>query len=160
MNPGSWLLWGFVATLTMTTMLAGSQGMRLTRLNVPYLLGTLATPDRDRAKLVGFFVHLVNGWLFSLVYVALFESWHRATWWLGALVGAAQAAFVLCAALPLLPAFHPRMATETEGPTGARQIEPPGFLGLHYGARTPLSVALAHILFGMILGAFYHLRAA
>ena len=42
------------------------------------------TPNRDRAKLVGFVVHLVNGWMFSLLYVAAFHAWGRASWWLGA----------------------------------------------------------------------------
>jgi hypothetical protein len=47
------------------------------------------------------------------------------------------------------------MANEQYGPTVARQLEPPGFLGLHYGIRTPISVLIAHIIFGAILGSFY-----
>ena len=38
--------------------------------------------------------------------------------------------------------------------TRVQQLEPPGFLGLHYGVRTPLSVVLSHLAFGAILGAF------
>ena len=53
MNWGSWLLWGFVATVVLTAILAGSQGLGMTRMNIPYLLGTIFTPNRDRAKLVG-----------------------------------------------------------------------------------------------------------
>ena len=59
---------------------------------------------------------------------------------------------------PILPALHPRMANEQYGPTIVRQLEPPGFLGLHYGWRTPLSVLLAHAIFGAILGAFYVIK--
>jgi hypothetical protein len=51
--------------------------------------------------------------------------------------------------------MHPRMASETRGPTVVRQLEPPGFLGCNYGARTPLSVMLAHAIYGAILGGFY-----
>jgi len=47
------------------------------------------------------------------------------------------------------------MANEQYGPTVVRQLEPPGFFGLHYGIRTPISVLVAHIIFGVILGAFY-----
>jgi hypothetical protein len=36
-----------------------------------------------------------------------------------------------------------------------RQLEPPGFLALNYGFQTPVSVIIAHIVFGVILGAFY-----
>ena len=64
MNLSSWLLWGFVGTLVLTTVMSASQGMRFTRMSLPYMLGTIVTPDRDRAKLFGFLLHLVNGWLF------------------------------------------------------------------------------------------------
>jgi len=37
-----------------------------------------------------------------------------------------------------------------------RQLEPPGFLGLHYGIQTPISIVLAHVAFGAVLGGFYH----
>ena len=127
----------------------------MTRMNIPYLLGTILTPDRNRAKLIGFFLHFANGWLFSLVYVAAFQILHKATWWLGAIIGLVQAIFVLTMTLPVLPALHPRMADEQYGPTVVRQLEPPGFLGLHYGIRTPISVLVAHTIFGIILGAFY-----
>lgn len=69
MNWGSWLLWGFVSTVVLTTLMAGSQGLGQSRMNLPYLLGTMFTPNRDRAKVVGILVHFINGWLFSLLYV-------------------------------------------------------------------------------------------
>ncbi len=160
MNWGSWLLWGFVATLALTTVMAGSQGLRLTRMNIPYMLGAMFTPSRDRAKLIGFGLHLLNGWLFSLAYVAAFRSWGRATWWAGAAIGLAQAVFVLTVGMSLMPGLHPRMASEQEGPTVTRQLEPPGFLALNYGYQTPVSVLLAHLIYGAILGMFYTLPAA
>ena len=55
MNWGSWLLWGFASTVVLTSILAGSQGIGLTRMNIPYMLGTIFTPSRDRAKFIGFF---------------------------------------------------------------------------------------------------------
>ncbi len=155
MNVVSWLLWGFVATIVLTTIMSASQGLHLTRMNLPYMLGTMFTPSRDRAKLLGFSIHVVNGWLFSLLYIAAFEAWGRATWWLGAAVGLVHVAFVLTAGMRILPGLHPRMASETHGPTVTRQLEPPGFLALNYGAQTPLSAVAAHLVFGAILGAFY-----
>ncbi len=155
MNWRDWLLGSFLATLALTTVMAASQGLRLTRINLPYILGAIFTPDRQRAKLIGFLVHLLNGWAFSLVYIAIFHAWGRATWWAGAAVGVAQALFVLTAGMSLLPSLHPRMASEETGPTVTRQLEPPGFLALNYGYQTPLSVLLAHLIYGAILGAFY-----
>lgn len=157
MNVAGWLLWGFVATLVLSALMTASQTARLTRMSLPYLLGTMFTPDRDRAQLVGFLVHLVNGWLLSLVYVAAFHSWGFATWWAGAAIGAVHAAFVLTAGMAIFPALHPRMASEQQGPTVRRQIEPPGFLALHYGVQTPLSLLAAHLVFGALFGAFYRI---
>jgi hypothetical protein len=155
MNWPSWLLRGFVGTVVLTTILAASHGLGLTRMNIPYLLGTIFTPNRDRAKLIGVGVHFVNGWVFSLIYVAAFHSWGHAAWWLGSLIGLVHALFVLAVGVSFLPALHPRMANEQYGPTVVRQLEPPGFLALHYGVRTPISVIVAHLAFGAILGAFY-----
>jgi hypothetical protein len=118
----------------------------------------MLTPDRDRAKLVGFGIHLLNGWLFAFVYAAAFQSWRRATWWLGALIGLVHGGFVLLGGVSTLSAVHPRIASEQQGPTPTRQLEPPGFLALNYGRRTPLSVLSAHVIYGAILGAFYRLK--
>ncbi|MGI9115992.1 MAG: hypothetical protein ACR2FX_13400 [Chthoniobacterales bacterium] len=155
MNWGSWLLWGFASTVVLTSIVAVSQGLGMTRMNLPYLLGTMFTPDRDRAKLIGIFLHFVNGWIFSLIYVTAFQALGRSTWWFGGLIGLVHAIFVLTVGLPILSALHPRIANEQYGPTVARQLEPPGFLGLHYGIRTPISVLIAHTIFGAILGGFY-----
>ncbi|MBF6592713.1 MAG: hypothetical protein IVW57_19555 [Ktedonobacterales bacterium] len=158
MNTRSISLWGFVGTLVLTTLMAGSQALGLTRMNLPYLLGTMVTSDRDRAKLLGFGMHLVSGWLFAALYAAAFQSWRRATWWLGAAIGMVHALFVLVVASSVLHTIHPRMASEEQGPTPTRQLEPPGFLALNYGRRTPLSLILSHLVYGGILGAFYRLR--
>ncbi len=151
------MLWGFISTLLMTTMEAGAQSLGLTRIDFPFMVGTIFTTDRDRAKIYGFLAHVLNGWAFSLLYVLAFEAWHEATWWRGALIGAVHALFVLLVVMSIMPGIHPRMASEQHGPTAARQLEPPGFLGLNYGVQTPLSIFLAHIVFGAVLGAFYHL---
>ena len=152
------MLWGFASTVVLTSILAGSQGAGLTRMNIPYMLGTIFTPDRDKAKFIGFVFHFANGWIFSFIYVAAFQLMGRSTWWFGGLIGLVQAVFVLTMLMSILPALHPRMANEQYGPTVVRQLEPPGFLGLHYGLRTPVSVLLAHIVFGAIIGAFYTVK--
>ena len=158
MKPGSVLFPGFAATVVLTSLLAGSQGLGLTRINLPYLLGTMFTPDGDRARLVGFGAHMVNGWLFARAYGATFERLGRPVWWLGAAIGLVHAAFVLLAAMPALPSLHPRMASEGQGPTPTRQLQPPGFMALNYGRRTPFSVVMAHVAYGAMLGVLYQPR--
>jgi uncharacterized membrane protein YagU involved in acid resistance len=158
MNWHSWLLWGFISTIVLTTLMAGSQGLGMTRMNIPYLLGTIFTPNRDRAKILGFLAHLFNGWIFSLIYVAAFELLDRATYWIGGLLGLLHALLVLFVIIPILPGMHPRMASDQQGPTVVRQLEPPGFLAWHYGMQTPISVTIAHIFYGIILGSLYQLN--
>jgi len=46
------------------------------------------------------------------------------------------------------------MASEYDGPTALRQLEPPGFLGLNYGSRTPLTTLLGQAVYGAVLGGF------
>ena len=121
MRPDAWLLWGFAGTLVLTTLMAASQSLGLTRVSLPYLLGTMLTPSRDRAKPLGFLFHLVNGWIFALIYLAAFHALGRATWWLGAAIGFVHASFVLTVGMRLLPGLHPRMASERQGPTAGRR---------------------------------------
>jgi hypothetical protein len=54
--------------------MAGSQGLGLSRMNFSFMLGTMFTPNRDQAKLIGFGVHFLNGWICASVYAAAFES--------------------------------------------------------------------------------------
>ena len=159
MSIGSILLWGFIATLVLTGTLAASQMLGLSRMSLPFILGTVVAGDRSRAMVVGFAMHLVAGWLFALIYALVFQALGQATWWLGALGGLIHGLFVLLVLLPLLPEVHPRMATERQGPTPTRMLQPPGFLALHYGRRTPFASLIAHVAYGVILGSFYHLAA-
>ncbi|SRR5581483_6117473 len=158
MNWGNWVISGFIATLALSTLLAMSQGLRLTRMNVPYMLGTIITPEREKARVYGFLAHFVNGWFFSFFYVYIFQIRHTANWWFGLLIGLGHALFVLTVVTTLIPSLHPRMASEQKGATTQRRLEPPGFMALNYGYQTPLSVFVAHAAFGAILGSLYQLR--
>jgi len=158
MNLPSILLWGFAATVVLTTLTLAGQSFGLTRIDMPFIIGTMVTPDRDRAKLIGYAMHLFNGWVFAIVYALFFENLHKATWWFGAAIGAAQGIVVVVALLPLLPGIHPRMVSDFRGPEPTRLLEPPGFLSTNYGRATPLITILAHAIYGAILGASYVVR--
>ena len=155
MNVASALLWGFVATLVMTTIMSASHGLGLSRMSIPFMLGTMFTPDRNRAPFVGFLVHIAMGWIFAFLYAAGFQTLGRATWWMGAVAGVVHGLVVLIALMPLLPGLHPRMASEHQGPEPTRNLEPPGFLALNYGRQTPLAALVAHLVYGAVLGGFY-----
>lgn len=152
---GSLALWGFAATIVMTTIMSMAQELRQSRMSLPFILGSIFTPDRDRAQLIGFIGHLINGWLFAMLYAFIFESWAQAGWLLGAVLGLIHGLFILTFVIPALAGIHPRMASERHGPTPTRQLQPPGFMGRNYGWRTPIITLLAHGVYGCILGGLY-----
>ena len=129
MNWPAILLAGFAGTLVLTSLESGAQQLHLTRMSLPYLLGAMFTPSRDRAKVIGFFAHLVNGQLLALLYVAIFNAMGGSGAVRGTLIGLIHSAVVLLVVVPLLPSIHPRMASVHQGPTELRHIEPPGPLG-------------------------------
>lgn len=157
MNVPSVLLWGFLATLVMTLAMTGSQGLGLSRMSLPFILGTMVTPDVTRARILGMVLHLAIGIVFAFLYGAVFEALAMANWWLGLILGTGHGFVMLMLLLPLLPGLHPRMASETTGPDPTRNLEPPGFLALNYGRRTPLMGMVGHLVYGVILGSFYEL---
>jgi hypothetical protein len=156
-NILSILLWGFVATIALTTIMSVSHGIGMTRMSIPFLLGTMLTPNRDRALVVGNAFHVFNGCVFALLYAAMFEGMGRTTSWLGAGIGLVHGLFVLAVGMPALPGLHPRMVSEYYGPTPNRRLQPPGFLALNYGHRTPIVTIVAHLVYGAIIGGFYEL---
>jgi uncharacterized membrane protein YagU involved in acid resistance len=155
MNLPSILLWGFAATIVLTALTIAAQSLGLTRIDLPFIIGTMLTSNRDRAKVIGTLFHVVNGWVFAIVYALFFEQMRMATWWLGLAFGAVQGIFVVVALLPILPGMHPRMVSEFRGPEPTRLLEPPGFLAVNYGRMTPLVLIAGHAIYGLILGTFY-----
>jgi len=158
MNVSSILLWGFAATILLTSLTIAAQSLGLTRIDMPFIVGTMFTPDRDRAKVIGLGFHMINGWLFALVYAFVFENVHAASWWLGALLGAVHGMFIVVVVLPVLPGVHPRMVSDFRGPEPTRLLEPPGYFVTNYGSKTPLVLLVAHVFYGATLGAFYTLH--
>lgn len=154
-NLGQLLIWGLIATAVMTTILHGSQGLGLSRLSLSFLVGTFFTGRRSYANVVGFVVYALGGWAFAIVYFAFFLSIGYGNWWIGLFFGIAHGVVLLVALLPLVAYVHPRMANEYDGPTRTQRLEPPGFIGLNYGYRTPLSVMVAQAAYGAVLGLCY-----
>ncbi|HEV7484445.1 MAG TPA: hypothetical protein VGQ65_02095 [Thermoanaerobaculia bacterium] len=159
MNISSILLWGFAATVLLTSLTIAAQSLGLTRVDIPFIIGTMFTADRDRARVIGLALHLINGWVFAIVYGLFFENIHAATWWYGALLGTLQGMFIVAVLLPILPGIHPRMVSDFRGPEPTRLLEPPGFFVTNYGAKTPLVLLVAHVLYGATIGAFYSLSS-
>ena len=50
MNWWGAILSGLAATSVLTALMSGSQAPGLTRMSLPFMLGTMFTPDRDLAR--------------------------------------------------------------------------------------------------------------
>jgi hypothetical protein len=152
MDWSGWALFGLLATALLTSVMIIAQLAGWTRLDIPLLLGTMITADPDRARVVGFGMHLVIGEAFALGYAASFALLDNSTWWLGALLALVHTAVALTILVPLLPGVHPRMASNRAGPDTKTLLEPPGLLGLNYGVETPAVAIVSHLSFGIVLG--------
>jgi hypothetical protein len=154
MDWAGWATFGFVATVLLTGILVGAQVAGLSRMDIPMMLGTVFVDDPDRARVVGTFIHLVNGQVFAVLYTAAFALLGWATWWLGAIFGLIHGIAALTLILPALPGLHPRMASDRAGPDLHAVLEPPGPLAINYGIQTPIVTLVAHAVYGAILGGF------
>ena len=145
---------GVTGTLVLTTMMRAASELGMTRMDLPFLLGTTITDDRRRARAIGYAMHFVLGILFGLAYAGLFMAIGRSSWWLGALAGALHAVFTSTVLVSvLLPVVHPRMATSDTAAHEVTLLEPPGFLMLNYGRSTFVVTLAAHVAYGAIVGA-------
>jgi hypothetical protein len=154
------LVGGVVGTLVLTTLLRLGSELRLTRIDLPFMLGAAFTDSRDAAKAIGYAVHVALGLVFSLVYWAIFEVLDTAGWWQGALLGLLHGVVVATFAVNvLLPAVHPRMGTPSTAVGASPLLEPPGLFMRNYGPSTSVLTILAHVVYGAFVGGFMALSA-
>jgi hypothetical protein len=146
---------GLVGTLVLTTLLRAASELGQTRMDIPFLLGMAFTEDRGRAKVIGYALHFVAGFLFALAYYVIFLAVDSTGFLLGALFGLLHGLFVSTVLVNvLLPVVHPRMGSSVTAADSTPLLEPPGFLLLHYGAQTPVVTVVAHVAYGTIVGGF------
>lgn len=149
----SWLAAGFLATLVLTTMTRAAGEVGLTRMDLPFLLGTAVTEDRRKAKAIGYVFHFVLGVAFAALYAVFFLAIGRSGWWIGALLGGLHALFTGTVLVNiLLPIVHPRIGTPETAANQLALLEPPGFLMLNYGRNTFLVMLASHVVYGALIG--------
>jgi len=152
------MIGGLAGTFILTTVLRAASELRLTRIDLPFLLGTALTADRQRAKLIGYVLHFVVGLLFSLAYYVGFLGLGMAGWLLGTGFGVIHGVFAMTALVNiLLPVVHPRMGSSFSSVDSAALLEAPGFMMLNYGRATPVVNLVAHAVYGAIVGGFVSL---
>ena len=150
---GAALAGGLVGTIVMTTMLRAASEFGMTRMDLPFLLGTSVSERRRRAKVYGYIAHFVLGLLFALGYAVIFEATGHSGWMIGLFLGVVHATFVATTLVTvILPIVHSRMGTPETAADEIALIEPPGFLMLNYGRSTFVVTLFAHMVYGAIIG--------
>lgn len=128
----------------LTTALRTANELGLTRVDLPFLVGTAFSADRARAKALGYVAHLVAGQVFALVYYAIFLAIDTNGWLLGALFGLLHGIVSATALVNgLLPIVHPRIGSTLTAADGSPLLEPPGFL-MRNTAVAPRSPPCSH----------------
>jgi hypothetical protein len=146
---------GLVGTVLLTTILRAASELRLTRMDLPFLLGTMFTADRARAKALGYLLHFIAGLAFAMAYYAVFRATGRGGVVAGAVLGLLHGLFAATTLVNVvLPLLHPRLGTDDTSAERGALLEPPGFMMRNYGARTPLVSTVAHTLYGGVVGGF------
>jgi hypothetical protein len=151
---------GFAGTVVLTFGLRAASELKLTRIDLPFLLGTVFSENRLRAKMVGYALHFLFGLLFALAYYAIFRAIGVSGWWQGAVFGLVHGLFAASALVNiLLPVVHPRMASPLTAADETPFLESPGFLMRNYGRSTALVTIAGHIAYGAIVGGFVSLAS-
>jgi hypothetical protein len=149
---------GFVGTLVLTTCLRAGSELGLTRMDLPFLLGTAFSGDRTRAKAIGYGLHFITGQAFAAIYYGVFVVIGESGWLLGGAFGLVHGLFAGTALVNvLLPVVHPRMGSAQSAANSTPLLEPPGFMMLNYGSSTPGLTVIAHVIYGAIVGGFISL---
>ena len=143
-----------VGTLVLSTALRLGSELQLTRMDLPFLVGTMVTDDRERAKRIGWALHAAAGLGFGLVYAAIFAATGVSGWAFGAALGLLHGLVAGTAVVEtLVPFANRRIGSTATAAAESPLLEPPGPLMLNYGRATPLVTAVAHVAYGALVGA-------
>lgn len=143
---------GFLGTLLLATALQLATALRLTRIDLPFLLGSVAAAQRGAAKAAGYALQVAIGLTFAVVYWLLFQAAGSSAWWLGGAFGVVHGLATAALLVPVvLPAVHPRLGTSASAADTAPALGRPGFLMLSYGPATPTVTVAGHAGYGLLV---------
>ena len=141
---------GLIARAVMSMLLYMGIGMmpRQMRMNLFLMLGTMMFRERSMAIAAGATMHAVMSIAFGLIHVAFFVAFDLETsligW--GVLFGVVHW-IVSGMGLGMLPRMHPMIRTG--------EMDAPGAFALSYPSMTAMGFFMLHIVFGVLVGAFY-----
>jgi hypothetical protein len=170
MNIGVSVVGGLVGGTAMIAVLYMGIWMlpRQMKMNLLLLIGTMVAPVGTAAYAVGLMAHGMMSVAFGVVHGGLIEAVGVTSAGQGAAYGALFGfghALMVGVVLGMMPMIHPRLRS-TQGrlvpalaggvaATDEELLDPPGFFGLNYPMPTVMGFFMLHVMFGVIVGAFY-----
>lgn len=128
-------------------------GVGMTRMNFLYILGTMMAPQAPEraAYTIGFAAHMMASAGFGIAHTGLLHaigvsSVGEAAGW-DLLIGAVHGMVILAVMPMMLNTMHVLVRRG--------QIAHPGVALVGFGAMTPMGSLMAHVAFGLVVGAVY-----
>jgi len=143
---------GITAAAVVTLVMIPLRAAELTRLDLEMISGAMLT--RTAGPLtwaIGCGIHLLAGGLFAVIYGRIFEAWGGAGWRRGMAVAVVHN-LVAGTLLAMVPAIQPGVPEHPLLPA-------PGFMAIQYGPLAAATFLALHLLFGLIVGGSYPVRA-
>ena len=141
---------GLIGGAMMSALLYMGIGMmpRQMRMNLFLMLGTMMFRNKGSAYVAGAMMHGVMSVVFGLIHVALYSAFGLTSalvaW--GALFGFVHW-LVTGMGLGMIPVMHPLIRRG--------EMDAPGAFAMNYPAMTAMGFFMLHIIFGILVGAFY-----
>ena len=137
---------GVIGAAAIVLVLAISRAVGGTGFNLGHWVGSMFTGTTTAGSwALGFVITLILGGLIALIYAAFFEAVRRSNWELG-LAGGIVHLIVAGIAVGAISAVHPSIP---------EAVADPGYFTANYGTSSIIAFALAHLVFGIVVGSIY-----
>ena len=144
---------GFVGAIAMLGVIYMGLASGMTSMNLLRTLGTMAVPKASNPVIygIGLMMHLMMGAGFGLVHAGLLHAVDPASEGAaaayGALFGGVHGVIVALTMPVILTMMHPLVRSG--------DLPEPGVALTRLGKMTPVGIVMAHVVFGLVVGAIY-----
>ncbi len=144
---------GAIGAMAMLVVIYGGRAMGMTKMDLLRTLGTMVQPKGSTNVVygIGLMMHLMMGAAFGLLHTGLLHAFDPtstgAATGLGILIGAVHGMIVTGGMPIMLRMGHPLVKDGT--------IDDPGPAMTGFGKMTPIGMVMAHVVYGIVVGAIY-----
>ena len=128
---------GLVGTAVMTALMYVAPMMGMPKMDIIGMLGTMLTPNRETATLLGIVIHFMMGVLFAIVYALLWSAGLGDPAWIWGLIFGAVHGLIVIIGMPIMMRMHPRRPE------------------MESGLLTVTGQLMGHMVFGLVVALVY-----